>query len=87
MAKGPQQCKDKSTFVLRAVLVIIAAAVVWGMTKVQVSTNAQSITELKDKKLDKAIFEMHREQQNVMADRTYGELKDINDKLDKVLEK
>lgn len=87
MAEESKQCKGKSNFILRAVLVIVAAAVVWGMTKAQVSTNAKGITELKNKKLDKAIFDMHRDQQKVMADRTYGELKDISSKLDRALEK
>lgn len=73
--------------VYHIVFFVIAAAVVWGVTKSQVNINAQGVLKLETKKLDKEVFNLYREQQKIMADRTYNELKSINDKIDEALDR
>ena len=72
---------------LEILLIVAAGAIVWGVTKGQVEANAVCISELKTQKLDKEVFALYREKEKESSDRVYLELKNINEKLDKVLSK
>ena len=69
-------------------LILLAAAVVWGAVRHQVSDNADDIEVIQTvdmpKKLDKEVFQMYLDQEQKANEKTDKKLDKI---LDKVLEK
>ncbi len=76
-------------------VILLAAAIMWGAVRHNVTDNSEAIVEIKTvtipkldrDKLDKEVFQMYLDQEQVADDKSDAKLNRIETKLDKALEK
>lgn len=86
MAKSVQ-LNGWARLVIYVVVIAAAACVAWGAVRYNVIDNTKDITEIKNRKLDKEVFQMYIEQEEKAETKRDKFLEKMDEKLDKVLKK
>ena len=72
-------------------VILLGIAAVWGAVKLQVGVTADDVKAIKEidlpKKLDKEVFQMYLDQEQIANDKSDAQRNRIEVKLDKALEK